>query len=213
MCIMLIVEEFTNMNIAELNTTTQPLEAVNLKVIKVLQDALCAEYIYTKKIHKYQKIIFIYNLFSFVVPIVVLASLYVTKGDTVLEPIFNQISTIISFILLILIGFMFLTSIQDKKENFIVSRRINRRSQKDAENNKYKSDSELVHFFKHINDIDDNDLDKLGELKKSEIQASYRYALEQLGYDAKCASCKKLPTEYKWSVFKETCNVCGIKKG
>lgn len=197
---------------SEINPNATDSDTQNLAVIKILQDALCAEYIYTERIDFYEKVIFIYNLLCFCIPIIVLASLYITKGNTVLEPIFNLASTIVSFILLIFMGIMFITSIPEKKESFIVSRRINRRTQKECKQNQTKSNNDLVYFFNHISDIDDNDLDKLGKISTSTKQASYRYALENLGYNAKCGTCYKLPTDYSWTIFRNKCKTCGIKR-
>ena len=116
-------------------------ETINPKILKKLQDALSAEYIYTEKINSFSRVILINNLLAFSVPIVVLTSLYLTKG-TPLEGTLNTISTISSLILLILTGFMFITAIPDNKERFIVARRINRRMQKECRNNLYKFDDD-----------------------------------------------------------------------
>lgn len=183
-------------------------ETVNPKILKKLQDALSAEYIYTEKINSFSRVILINNLLAFSVPIVVLTSLYLTKG-TPLEGTLNTISTISSLILLILTGFMFITAIPDKKERFIVARRINRRMQKECRNNLYKFDDDLIYFFNHVHDIDDDDLDKLGKISIKERQAAYRYALENLdlGCEACCATCDRSPSSYNDS---SKCNGCGL---
>lgn len=94
-----------------------PQSNINLDVMKKLQDALSAEYIYTEKIDFYEKLIFIYNLLCFCVPLIVLTSLYITKGDENLEPLLNTVSTIASVGLLIFMGVIYLASIPDKKKN------------------------------------------------------------------------------------------------
>lgn len=188
-------------------------EKINPKILKKLQDALSAEYIYTEKINSFSRVILINNLLAFSVPIVVLTSLYLTKG-TLLEDTLNTISTISSLILLILTGFMFITAIPDNKERFIVARRINRRMQKECRNNLYNFDDDLTYFFNHVHDIDDDDLDKLGKISIKEKQAAYRYALENLdlGCEASCATCEKSPSSYNDTSI---CNGCGLsaKKG
>ena len=183
-------------------------ETINPKILKKLQDALSAEYIYTEKINSFSRVILINNLLAFSVPIVVLTSLYLTKG-TPLEGTLNTISTISSLIILILTGFMFITAIPDNKERFIVARRINRRMQKECRNNLYKFDDDLTYFFNHVHDIDDDDLDKLGKISTKERQAAYRYALENLdlGCEACCATCGKSPSSYNDS---SKCNGCGL---
>ena len=185
---------------------------INLDVMKKLQDALSAEYIYTEKIDFYEKLIFTYNLLCFCIPLIVLTSLYITKGNENLEPLLNTISTIASVGLLIFMGILYLSSIPDKKEKFIVSRRINRRTQKDCKDNLEKTNEELSFFLKHINDIDDDDLDRLGKLRESTRKASYRYALENLGYDATCPKCKKSPDAYSRFFVGPSCKQCGIEK-
>ena len=176
---------------------------INQKILKKLQDALSAEYLYTKKIDFYSWLILINNLLAFSVPLIVLTSLYLTKG-TDLEDFFNTTSTISSLVLLILTGFMFITGIPDKKEKFIVARRINRRTQKECRDNLYNNSDNLSYFLNHIHDIDDDDLDKLGKV------ASFRYALEKLdlGCEVYCPVCTKNPLTH--NDHNKSCQMCGL---
>ena len=182
---------------------------INGKILKKLQDALSAEYLYTKKIDSYNWLILVNNLLAFSVPLIVLTSLYLTKG-TPLEPSHNIISTISSLILLILTGFMFITGIPDKKEKFIVARRINRRTQKECRDNLYNNKDNLSYFLNHIHDIDDDDLDKLGKVSSEEKQASFRYALEKLdlGCEVYCPVCNKNPLTH--ADDSKSCQMCGL---
>ena len=182
---------------------------INHKILKKLQDALSAEYLYTKKIDFYSWLILINNLLAFSVPLIVLTSLYLTKG-TDLEDFFNTTSTISSLVLLILTGFMFITGIPDKKEKFIVARRINRRTQKECRDNLYNNNDNLSYFLNHIHDIDDDDLDKLGKVSIKEKQASFRYALEKLdlGCEVYCPVCTKNPLTH--NDHNKSCQMCGL---
>ena len=182
---------------------------INQKILKKLQDALSAEYLYTKKIDFYSWLILINNLLAFSVPLIVLTSLYLTKA-TDLEDFFNTTSTISSLVLLILTGFMFITGIPDKKEKFIVARRINRRTQKECRDNLYNNSDNLSYFLNHIHDIDDDDLDKLGKVSIKEKQASFRYALEKLdlGCEVYCPVCTKNPLTH--NDHNKSCQMCGL---
>lgn len=181
---------------------------INTEVLKKLQDSYSAEYLYTSKINDYNLLILINNLLAFSVPLIVLTSLYLTKGSD-LEPLINIISTISSLILLILTGVLFITGIPDKKERFIVARRINRRMQKDCRKNLY-NDNDLSDFFNHIHDIDDDDLDKLGSVSKTLKQESYTYALEKLGSIGLQVACAECGQEV--SKNENTCDTCGTER-
>ena len=182
---------------------------INQKILKKSQDALSAEYLYTKKIDFYSWLILVNNLLAFSVPLIVLTSLYLTKG-TDLENFFNITSTLSSLVLLILTGFMFITGIPDKKEKFIVARRINRRTQKECRDNLYNNSDNLSYFLNHIHDIDDDDLDKLGKVSIKEKQASFRYALEKLdlGCEVYCPVCTKNPLTH--NDHSKSCQMCGL---
>ena len=113
-------------------------------------------------------------------------------------------------VLLILTGFMFITGIPDKKEKFIVARRINRRTQKECRDNLYNNSDNLSYFLNHIHDIDDDDLDKLGKVSIKEKQASFRYALEKLdlGCEVYCPVCTKNPLTH--NDHNKSCQMCGL---
>ena len=180
---------------------------MNERVVQIRTDSLVAEYIYTVKLNYIKIITIVINVLTITVPIIVTSALLVTKG-TNYENQLNILSIIISSLLLSLTILALIFQVEQKKENYIIARRLNIFVSNESLKNIEEKDLNLTWFYSYLVEIDSKDKENIGNVSKKLKQKAYRDSLEKLfpgKNDTVCSICLASPFKYK----KGSCQVCG----
>lgn len=177
---------------------------------QIRTEALAAEFIYTRKIRTLSNLSTAINLLTILLPILVLTSSFILKG-TQYEKCADIASVIIGSILLCLVIASLIFKIDQKKENYNLSRRENNIIASDAID--YMEDgttdeSELKWFYKYVANVDSRDKENVGEVDIKLKQEAHREALKRLipgSADVVCSVCNSSPFNFK----KGDCGICG----
>jgi len=191
--------------------------STNDRILQIRFDALSAEYIYTRLLSKISHRSTLINALTILVPILFSSAILITKG-TDNEKLFNNISIVIGAILLALIVWSLIAKLDQKRENYIIGRRLNISIASEALKllEKDCSDTELQWFYSYIVEMDSKDAENIGEISNKLSQEANRYALKKQipgSKDVVCKFCNASPFTYKKPCFfkckKNTCQVCG----
>lgn len=180
---------------------------MNQRILQVRTDALVAECLYTKKLKRLGFLSITITALTIIVPIFLTASLLIAKG-TNYEPMMNVVSIVLSATLLSLSILALLLRIEQKRESYVIGRRLNIDVSNDALELLEKDESELSWFYKYISKQDSFDLENLGDVPEKERKKAYLYSLKKLlpgRSDTVCPICNASPFEFK----KGSCQVCG----
>lgn len=180
---------------------------MNQRILQVRTDALVAECLYTKKLKRLGFLSITITALTIIVPIFLTASLLIAKGTTY-EPMMNVVSIVLSATLLSLSILALLLRIEQKRESYVIGRRLNVDVSNDALELLEKEESELSWFYKYISKQDSFDLENLGDVSEKERKKAYLYSLKKLlpgRSDTVCPICNASPFVFK----KGSCQVCG----
>lgn len=182
------------------------------RLLQIRTEALAAEFIYTRKIKTLSNLSTVINLLTILLPILVLTSSFILKG-TPYEKCADIASAIIGSILLCLVVASLIFKIDQKKENYNLSRRENNIIASDAIEyieNGTTDESELRWFYKYISNVDSRDRENVGEVDRELRQEAHREALKRLipgSADIVCSVCNSSPFIFQ----KGDCDICGNK--
>lgn len=180
---------------------------MNKRILQIRTDALVAECLYTKKLKRLGFLSITITALTVIVPIFLTTSLLIAKGTTY-EAIMNLVSIVFSATLLSLSILALLLKMEQKRENYVIGRRLNIDVGNDALELLEKDDSELSWFYKYISKQDSFDLENLGDVSEKERKKAYLYSLKKLlpgRSDTICPICNASPF-----IFKDgSCQVCG----
>ncbi|WP_338804361.1 mobilome CxxCx(11)CxxC protein [Xenorhabdus griffiniae] len=180
---------------------------MNQRVLQTRTNALVAEYIYTKKLKRIGNLSITITSLTIIVPVLFTSATLVAKG-TPIESYMNIASVILSAILVSLSIFSLIFRVDQKREDYLISRRLNIDVSSDALECLEKNDSELEWFYKYTAKMDSRDLENIGDMSCKEKQNAYRYSLKKLfpgRANTVCACCEASPFSFK----KGSCQVCG----
>ena len=180
---------------------------MNQRILQIRTDALVAECLYTKKLNRLGYLSFSITVLTIITPILLSSALLIAKG-TVYESNLNIASIISSAALLSLSVLSLILRIEQKRENYVIGRRLNIDISSDALELLNKEESELSWFYKYIAKQDSFDLENLGNVSEEEKKKAYLYSLKKLlpgRSDTVCPICNASPFLFK----KGNCQVCG----
>ncbi len=180
---------------------------MNTRVLQIRTDSLVAEYIYGKKLRDLSWLSLCINILTILVPILFSSAILITKG-TVWEKEFNNVSIILSGVLLTLSVLSLILKLEQKRENYIIARRSNIYVSSEALKNIDKNDSELSWFFNYLTEMDSRDQENIGDASTELKQKAYRHSLQKLfpgKADTVCSICHASPFSYN----KGSCQTCG----
>ena len=180
---------------------------MNERVLQIRTDALAAEYIYTKKLKNIGQLSIVLTCLTIIVPVLISSAAFIGKS-TPAEYWINMASIVLGALLLSLSIFSLVARIDQKRESYLIGRRLNVDISSDALELLDKDDSELAWFYKYIAKMDSNDLENIGSISNEEKNNAYLYSLKKLfpgRSDTVCSFCGASPFNFK----KGSCQVCG----
>lgn len=180
---------------------------MNDKVLQIRTDALVAEYIYTKKLKNIGYISIAITCLTILVPIMFSGAILITKG-TNYEGTLNTASIVLSAALLSLSVLSLILKLDQKRESFLIARRLNIYVSSEALKLTDKADTELSWFYNYLAEIDSRDQENIGEVSENLKKEAYRHALKKLmpgRSDTVCSICHASPFKF----IAGSCQVCG----
>ncbi|MEX9873968.1 mobilome CxxCx(11)CxxC protein [Providencia rettgeri] len=186
---------------------------MNQRVLQIRTDALVAEYIYTNKLKNIGRLSLAITCLTIIVPVLFSSAAFLAKGTT-LESGMNIVSVILSVILVSLSILSLIFRVDEKREGYLIGRRLNIDASSDALDLLDKKDSELEWFYKYMAKMDSTDLENIGDVSDKKKKKAYIYSLKKLfpgRSDTVCSFCHASPFNFQ----KGSCQVCGNtpKKG
>lgn len=180
---------------------------MNKRILQIRTDALAAEYLYTKKLKSIGYLSITITCLTIIVPVLFASAVFVAKGTSI-ESWMNIVSGVLSAILISLAIFSLIYRVDQKREGYLIGRRLNIDVSSDALELLDKNDSELEWFYKYIAKMDSTDLENLGDVPEDEKKSAYIYSLKKLfpgRSDVVCSFCSASPFSFK----KGPCQMCG----
>lgn len=180
---------------------------MNSRILQVRTDALVAEFIYTHKLRKLGYLSTSITCLTILVPIIFSAAIFIAKG-TAYENALNTLSVTLSTILLSLSVLSLILKLDQKRENFLISRRSNIYVSSEALKCIEEDDANLSWFYNYLAEMDSRDQENIGEVSDGLKQSAYRHSLKKLipgAADTVCAVCHASPFKFTAG----SCQVCG----
>lgn len=180
---------------------------MNQRVLQIRTDALAAEYIYTRKLKSIGYLSAAITCLTIIVPVLFSSAAFIAKG-TPAESWMNIASGILSAILVSLSIFALIFRVDQKREGYLIGRRLNIDVSSEALELLEKNDSDLEWFYKYIAKMDSTDLENIGDVSDKEKRKAYLYSLKKLfpgRSDTVCSFCGASPFNFN----KGSCQMCG----
>lgn len=180
---------------------------MNNRILQIRTDALVAEYIYGEKLSKIGCISTAIVCLTVLVPIVFSAAILIAKG-TEYESALNTASIALSAVLLCLSVLSLILKFDQKRESFLIARRLNIYVSSEALKILEKEEAELSWFYNYLAEMDSRDQENIGNVSEKLKQQAYRHSLKKLmpgRSDTVCSICHASPFKFKAG----SCQVCG----